>query len=182
MAEEINEDNMIREATDSDRHDIGHILHSVDPLYSSIMPGSFSRYADKIIAHGLPTKYDSYVLENYSEVIGFIGTKDLDNSIGYVLALYIHHDQHGKGYGKQALDFIEDMFKSKQMNEIIIQVHEKAHWAINFYMKYGYRLEDKPLSIEHYKKNILKNYQISHTLLLSKRDMNSSRSNKWHQG
>jgi len=87
-----------------------------------------------------------------------------------LIALYLLPEHQRKGYGTKVLNMVVDSLSQKGIKEVILLVHQKAYWAINFYVKNGFRIittnEDE---IRTYANSTMERYVISSTILMGKR-------------
>lgn len=59
----------------------------------------------------------------------------------YLPAIYLKKDFYRKSYGSKTLDLLFNQLKVNGKKDILLQTHEKAIWAINFYKKHGFIIE-----------------------------------------
>jgi RimJ/RimL family protein N-acetyltransferase len=78
-----------------------------------------------------------YLVMRESEAVGYIGIK-LDMERVFLSKIYIHSDQRGKGVGKQTLEAVKDIARSKSLNEIHLTVNKYNTNSIEAYKKFGF--------------------------------------------
>lgn len=83
--------------------------------------------------------YTYYLIQPEEKAIGYAGIcvkKDKDEL--FLSKLYLLPSQRGKGYGKQVMQFLEDMAKKQQVCKISLTVYHKNKTAIQAYKKMGF--------------------------------------------
>jgi|Deesub1362A_J573_1020465.scaffolds.fasta_scaffold01767_6 ribosomal protein S18 acetylase RimI-like enzyme len=157
-------------AVPDDSFFMARVMRSVIPLYEPIMPGAFERQALRFERDGLPRNYNVSIIRLEGQPIGFVGFTSLTPEIAYLIALYLLPEHQRKGYGTKVLNMVVDSLSQKGIKEVILLVHQKAYWAINFYVKNGFRIittnEDE---IRTYANSTMERYVISSTILMGKR-------------
>lgn len=158
----------LRSAKDKDRSILSDTCISVAPLYEEFMPNAFKNQAEKFMERGLSTSYDTVIIENDNDEIGFVGTKKLNEHIVYLVACYIHSDFQNKGLGSLGIKYLKNSLKELHTKEIVLLVHKKAVWAQQFYLKNGFVIvsydKDQILS---YDNGIMENDYLDNTVLMS---------------
>ena len=56
--------------------------------------------------------------------------------------LYVHPDLHGRGYGSQLLDFVENLARSQNCHTVCLQVNKHNALAIQTYKRNGYTVRE----------------------------------------
>jgi ribosomal protein S18 acetylase RimI-like enzyme len=157
-------------AVPDDRSFMAQVMRSVIPLYEPIMPGAFERQALRFERDGLPRTYNVSIIRLDGQPIGFVGLASLTPEITYLAGLYLLPEYQRKGYGTKVINIVVDSLSQKGVKEVILLVHQKAYWAINFYVKNGFRIitsnEDE---IRTYANSTMERYVISSTILMGKR-------------
>lgn len=124
---------------------IEKVFGAMIPQYTAIMPGSFEANLENL--HRLQAKgFDftatgltGYLIETQSEPIGFTAVGPLSPRLAYLSAFYFLPEHQRKGYGKKALRQLEKTYQNLGFQEMVLLVHQQAHWASNFYKKMGYK-------------------------------------------
>ncbi len=84
--------------------------------------------------------YTYYLIQPGQKAIGYAGiclNKEKDEL--FVSKLYLLSSQRGKGYGKQVMQFLENMARKHQVSKISLTVYHKNTTAIQAYKKMGFR-------------------------------------------
>lgn len=96
---------------------------------------------------GFFKKDDMYTLKIDKIIIGFcVCEKRESKKEIYLSELWIDEKYHGKGYGKQIMNFIENKYKSKF--KTITLVADKNANASKFYEKLGYKVKNVWLKMD----------------------------------
>ena len=160
----------IREAKASDVEIMAEVCRSNASLYDPIMPGAFKKQAEKFITNGLPQSYSPFIIQRSNEDVGFIGYKDVSEMSRYLIALYLLSDFQRKGIGDKAINEFFKRASDDGINEIILLVHERAHWARQFYEKKGFVIVSREEDyIRAYDSGILRDYYLPNTVLMKRR-------------
>lgn len=158
----------IYSATNENINDLAAIMRSNVELYDRIMPGAFQRYATFFEEYGLPKTYDVEMIEYEGEIVGFLGTIEINNDVVYLLALYFMREHQNKGIGKIVMEHKFHSYKIENRKEIVLLAHQEATWACKFYEKNGFKLisneEDR---IKSYSNKIMENHYIKNSVLYS---------------
>lgn len=131
----------IRKAESKDISFISDVCVETNDIYSEIMPGAFLKQSEKYKNNGLPSTFDMYIINSEGKDIGFLGLQSIDNDTVYLPAIYLKKDFYRKSYGSKTLDLLFNQLKANGKKEILLQAHEKARWAINFYKKHGFVID-----------------------------------------
>ena len=90
---------------------------------------------DKQIADG--TLY--FLISNNSRPAGYLAvTPDVENRRLHISKIYLDAAHRGQGYGKQALDFIEEQCRKMHIRELWLTVNKHNHIAINAYRRWEF--------------------------------------------
>jgi len=140
-------------ALEEDNFFIADVCRSVNSFYDNIMPGVFEKQAKKFEEKGVSKKYKTMLIKHNEKPVGFLGYNILDKSVVYLIAFYIHADYQRFGIGKKAINLLIDWLNKEDYTELILLVHKKASWAINFYRKIGFKtVANQENQIINYKK------------------------------
>lgn len=131
---------MIRPANTSDNQSIKELLSQLG--YSSLISDQIIK---KINLYTQPD-YKLLIMEIHQLVIGFISLHCYESfhsegKIGRITAFCIHHDHHGKGYGKELLTATENYFVEAGCTKIEVTSNKRRTQAHDFYLSQGY-IED----------------------------------------
>lgn len=160
----------ITEAKNNHRVFLSEVCKDAAQLYDEILPGAFEKQAEKFIKEGLPKNYDIGIVNLDNTEIGFVGLVEIDSETLYLTALYLLSKYQRQGYGRLILDVIEKDARQAGMKAIILLVHSKATWAVNFYAKNRYDvIETEESKIKKYGNNRMTNYVLPSTILLEKK-------------
>ncbi|MEZ4796476.1 MAG: GNAT family N-acetyltransferase [Flavobacteriaceae bacterium] len=83
--------------------------------------------------------YMYYILSNESITIGYISIKKNDDTL-FLSKLYIDKHNRGKGFGKLAMNFIEELAKNLNCNKIYLTVNKYNTNSIKTYKKVGFNI------------------------------------------
>lgn len=81
--------------------------------------------------------YLYYLIEDKNEAVGYICVRPSGKEL-ILSKIYIKASQQGNGYGKKAINFIEDIAKEKDLNKITLTVNKYNTKAISVYEKLGF--------------------------------------------
>lgn len=81
--------------------------------------------------------YIYYVIKNEIDSVGYLSFKADSNNL-FLSKLYIKSCYRGKGYGKQAIKFIEEYAKNEHLEKITLTVNKNNHNSIAVYKKTGF--------------------------------------------
>jgi ribosomal protein S18 acetylase RimI-like enzyme len=160
----------LKKAEPQDYSFIAQVYRSVAPVYDPIMPG-FSESCAQAIENPVEplTDYDISIIYLNETAIGFSSLISLNEEITYMLAFYFLPEYHNQGYGTKALELIFKSLKEKNIIQMILLAHKLANWAINFYLKNGFKIiTDKESIIKNYANKTMSNHYVSDTFLMSK--------------
>ena len=90
---------------------------------------------EQISEHG----YEYYFFCNSGKRVGFCAVHP-ENGKLFLSKLYLYSDCRGKGYGKEALDFLEGLCLGKGLNAIWLTVNRDNKHSIDFYLKRGFKI------------------------------------------
>ncbi len=74
------------------------------------------------------------------------------NSICHVDYLSVIKSEHGKGWGRLFMEFIEEKARKKKCKKITLEVNSKNKIAINLYKKFGYSIVEVKEKVNYGKK------------------------------
>lgn len=141
----------------SDYAFIQEVFAAMIPQYSVIMPGSFEANLEnlhRLQAKGLDftaTGLTGYLVKTHHTPIGFVAVGPLSPRLAYLSAFYFLPKHQRKGYGQDALRQLENTYQRLGFQEMVLLVHQHAHWASGFYKEMGYKtLADSKNSIVQY--------------------------------
>jgi RimJ/RimL family protein N-acetyltransferase len=82
--------------------------------------------------------YTYYLVEEEGRNIGYIGIELRSDEL-FLSKLYIKSSERGKGFGKKAVQFLEDLARSKKINKISLTVNKNNVKSIAVYEKIGFK-------------------------------------------
>lgn len=101
----------------------------------------------RILAELSNPNSEFYFAKLGDEVLGYLKLNFNDAQTEYqdakameVERIYISGEHHGKGIGKQLMDFALDMARSKQFEYVWLGVWEHNDKALGFYERYGFEV------------------------------------------
>ena len=84
-----------------------------------------------------------YLVKLDDDYLGYLSILPKDESGELFLSkIYISIEQRGKGYGKKAMDFIENLARRRSLSRITLTVNKHNSGAIKAYQKMGFRIVD----------------------------------------
>lgn len=83
-----------------------------------------------------------------NEIVGFTqGGINIQKKEGWILSLATNQDSRGKGIGRLLSQKVIELFKSKEIDRILLTVHPENAPATHLYNKLGFEIHEK---IENY--------------------------------
>ncbi|ABR48410.1 GCN5-related N-acetyltransferase [Alkaliphilus metalliredigens QYMF] len=159
----------ITAAENSDRFFLSEVCIDTVQTYDSILPGAFEKQAKKFSEEGLPKTYDIGIVKLEDLKLGFVGFVRLDNETLYLTAVYLLEVYQRQGYGKKIINTIEKEAYKEGIKRVVLLVHSKATWAIDFYEKNGfYVIEIEENKIKEYADSRMAKYFLPSTILMGK--------------
>ena len=78
-----------------------------------------------------------FLIKSNNDPIGYIGVLAKDNQL-FLSKLYITSAERGKGHGRKAIEFLENLAIEKGLNKISLTVNINNSVTINTYKKLGF--------------------------------------------
>ncbi len=126
-------------------------LMSAHPLYEPYMGDAFVKLAARYRENG-PSEPDNYHLIYYNQTpIGFCAFESVTEDTVYLIGLYLLSEFKGRGLGARTLCQLEHYWSFMGFKQVLLQAHEAAHWAIDFYTKLHYQRIKTPESLRSIK-------------------------------
>ncbi|CEP95493.1 N-acetyltransferase GCN5 [[Clostridium] sordellii] len=96
---------------------------------------------DKLLPNGVNSNnnYLFSILNEIDKVIGMIWLNVKENNLGFIYDLNIYKEYQGKGYGLKAMEEIESIARSLELEKIELHVFGHNTKAINLYEKLNYK-------------------------------------------
>ena len=87
-------------------------------------------------------------VDEQGEILGYTqGGVNIENKEGWILSLATNQDKRGKGTGRLLSQKVIELFKSKEIDRILLTVHPENAPATHLYNKLGFEIHEK---IENY--------------------------------
>ncbi|MHC4227789.1 MAG: GNAT family N-acetyltransferase [Planctomycetota bacterium] len=93
--------------------------------------------SQKAISGQIENGYSYYLLKADSDYIGYMGLCLKENEL-FLSKLYVRASQRGKGYGRKAVEFLEELAKQKALGKITLTVNKNNTDTIRAYEKLGF--------------------------------------------
>ena len=128
---------MIRKYTESDINTIHEIINDASVAYKGIIPAD--RWKEPYmpmdeLKHEITDGVVFYCYEEDGEVIGVMGIQDVLD-VKLIRHAYVRTRKRKGGIGTKLLHFLTE----NQEKQILIGTWKDAKWAIDFYLKNGFR-------------------------------------------
>lgn len=146
---------------------IVRVCRETKTLYDPIMEGAFERQALRYENRGFPQEYHMSIIFSKDQQIGFLASKMICEDVIYIVGLYFLKSFQRQGFGKEALDIIRNKVKESGINRMILLVHNKADWALNFYLKYDFKIVGRTMEESISYQREIKDFYIDNTYLMS---------------
>ena len=91
----------------------------------------------KAITEQLKNGFLYFLIKNNNDPVGYIGVLPKDRQL-FLSKLYITLDERGKGRGRKAIEFLEQLAIEKNVNKISLTVNRNNSATINAYKKLGF--------------------------------------------
>lgn len=80
-----------------------------------------------------------FILKDKNKMLAFASFRLKNNQTVWISSLYVKVSQQRKGCGAALLSVIEDFAVKNKAKVIVLETEKKAKWAVNFYLKNGYK-------------------------------------------
>ena len=124
---------MIRNATSYDIPAVLEIWLQASLLAHTFIPSCFWRSRLNDMEQIYLPQAETYVCEQYNEVVGFISLVD-----NHLAALFVRPMLQGHGHGKRLLQHVQSI-----RNELSLCVYSRNTRAVTFYRRSGFREQDE---------------------------------------
>ena len=91
----------------------------------------------KAISEQIERGFLYYLLKTDDGFIGYMGVQPKEDEL-FLSKLYIRSSQRGKGYGRKAVQFLENMVSEKGLNTITLTVNKNNLDTIKAYERFGF--------------------------------------------
>lgn len=79
-----------------------------------------------------------FLIKIKNQFIGYIGVQPKGDEL-FLSKIYIKFSERGKGYGRQAINFIENLTKDKKLSKLTLTVNKNNLNTIKSYEKLGFK-------------------------------------------
>jgi GNAT superfamily N-acetyltransferase len=94
------------------------------------------------IAVQLQDGYAYYLFKDTAgDTVGYMAVQPQGTDL-FLSKIYLRRDARGKGYGRQAIEFIEELAAGKKLGRITLTVNRKNAGSIAAYKKMGFTVYD----------------------------------------
>jgi ribosomal protein S18 acetylase RimI-like enzyme len=93
----------------------------------------------KVITEQIENGFLYFLIKNNIEPIGYIGVLPKENQL-FLSKLYIASSERGKGHGRKAIEFLENLAIEKGLNKISLTVNRNNSATIKTYKKLGFEI------------------------------------------
>jgi RimJ/RimL family protein N-acetyltransferase len=93
--------------------------------------------SQKAISGQIENGYSYYLLKADSDYIGYMGFCLKENEL-FLSKLYVRASHRRKGYGREAVEFLEELAKHKALGKITLTVNKNNTDSIRAYEKLGF--------------------------------------------
>ena len=121
---------MIRKYIESDIDEILEVWYQASRMAHPFLDADFMGMEKRNIRDVYIPNTSTWVYTDEDLILGFISM--MGNEVG---AIFVRPDYHGKGIGKQLMDFVSDFHE-----EMEVEVFERNNVGRAFYDKYGFEL------------------------------------------
>lgn len=169
----------LKQCTEADWPLLASALEAAHPLYTPVMGDAFLKLAQRYRHNGPPKPMDYWCIEVSGEVTGvtsgafagFMAFELLSESSAYLIGLYLLPSQRSRGVGRCILKRLEGLLKAQGVKTLVLQAHEAASWAIDFYRAQDYIVWHPEVAPEN---QVVANHQGSLSALLGNRTLKNT--------
>jgi ribosomal protein S18 acetylase RimI-like enzyme len=134
----------LRPGTQADTAFICRVFRAALPLYQNLMPGILEanianlETMDTLGLSFAATGLEPHIFEHRGQAFGFSGVGILNPQQAYLATFYLLPEHQRKGWGGQALRILCQLYAAQGFSEMLLQAHQQAPWALNFYIGQGF--------------------------------------------
>ena len=143
---------MIAEYTNKELSSILFVINDAAKKYKGVIPDDCWNdpyMSEQELVNEFSAGVRMYGYNQNNKLVGVMGIQKLTN-VTLIRHAYTLTAYQGRGVGKSLLNFL---FEINQNNLLLVGTWQDATWAINFYEKFGFVLQDK-----NQKNQLLKKY------------------------
>ncbi len=138
----------IKVRTEEQIETVARLAHTIWREYFNAMIGSETiEYmirmfqSEPAISHQMQEEgYSYYLIQPEQDAVGYFAIcPKKEKKELFLSKLYLLSSQRGKGYGKQAMQFLETLARDEQFNKITLTVFHKNQKAIQAYERMGFQ-------------------------------------------
>lgn len=101
----------------------------------------------KAVSNQIEEGYLYFLLEEESKTIGYFAVQPREKESELFLSkFYIKNSSRGRGHGREAVDFMEELAKSNSLGRISLTVNKNNAFAIARYEKMGFKKTASPVT------------------------------------
>lgn len=89
------------------------------------------------ISNQIKEHYLYYLIKDSDQHVGYIGLEPKEDEL-FLSKFYVKSSQRGKGLGKEALEFIEQLAIQKNLKKIALTVNKYNSLTIKIYLRLGF--------------------------------------------
>ncbi|MDP1629558.1 MAG: GNAT family N-acetyltransferase [bacterium] len=142
----------IRKPTRGEYNQIVRVVNSETTQYKRVLTQQklegigIGKFLKKDLMEGEKTR--SYIVAiKKVKIVGFASWYIKPNKIAWVSMLEVLPKYQQRGIGASLLKSVEKIAKKRKARAVVLEVQKKAHWAITFYKKMGYKILSKRMLI-----------------------------------
>lgn len=91
----------------------------------------------RAISEQIEEGYSYYLIKAGGDYVGYTGVCPKESEL-FLSKLYIRASQRGKGHGRKAVEFIEELAREKGLGKITLTVNKNNTDTIKAYEKFGF--------------------------------------------
>ena len=91
----------------------------------------------RAISEQIESGYSYYLLKADSDHVGYMGICPKEDEL-FLSKLYIRASQRGKGFGREAIGFLEDLARERGLSKITLTVNKNNTDSIKAYEEFGF--------------------------------------------
>lgn len=130
--------------TRKDYKEIVYLVNEADRVFFDIYTKSeasevgVSNLTEENLLSGEKTKR-YFILKNAGVIVAFASFRLKNEQTLWISSLYVRVDSQGKGFGSKLLKEIENFAAKNKVKVVVLETEKKAKWAVEFYLKNGYK-------------------------------------------